>query len=438
MAPARKPETLIIGAGISGLATARALAESGHRVTILEARNRIGGRIFTQRSGNEVIELGAEFVHGKPPELLSLIREARLKTYELDGAQLCHNNGKLITCDTSIDDDLSILDNLENWTRPDITFAQYLDHQRIPKKSRPRIIGYVEGFNAADHRIASVIALGKQQKAEDAIDGDTLLRLSNGYDELPSFLAEKVRNAGGRIHLRTIVNRIVWHAGSVHIHTTINGRAKIFTAPRAVITLPLGVLQSNAVAWSRPPADILTQAARLQMGQVCRLTLECRTRFWATLKNQPFAARRKSLSFLFSSTTLPRTWWTPHPRRSNTITAWAGGPTAAPLINLTAPQLQSLAAEQLAEIFSLDPSFVAGQILVIHTHNWQQDPFTRGAYSYVPVNAFDAIAKLTAPVESTLFFAGEHTDTTGHWGTVHGALSSAHRVAAQVLTTTAD
>ena len=436
MARARKPETLIIGAGISGLATARSLAEAGHRVTVLEARNRIGGRIFTTRSGSEVIEFGAEFVHGKPPELLALLSEAKLKTYELRGAQLCHNAGQLTSCDTSIDDDLSILSNLESWSRPDITFAEYLDRKRVPKKDRGRIIGYVEGFNAADHRIAGVAALGKQQKAEDAIDGDTLLRLRNGYDQLPAFLAEKIRHTGGKILFDTIVNRIVWRPGSVHIHTNSKGRLKVFTAPRSVITLPLGVLQSSSIAWSRLPADILTQAARLQMGQVCRLTLECRARFWGTLRSQPFAAQRKKLSFLFSSTTLPRTWWTPHPRRSNTITAWAGGPTATPLLALTPEQLQSLAAEQLAEIFSLNPTFVAQQIVATHTHNWQQDPFTRGAYTYIPVDALDAVAKLTAPVESTLFFAGEHTDTTGHWGTVHGALRSAHRVAAQILSTT--
>jgi monoamine oxidase len=75
------------------------------------------------------------------------------------------------------------------------------------------------------------------------------------------------------------------------------------------------------------------------------------------------------------------------------------------------------------------------RLLSCHSHDWQSDPFARGAYSYAPAGALDASARLTAPVEGTLFFAGEHTDTEGHWGTVHGALASGLRAAAQILET---
>ena len=84
-----RTDTLIIGAGMAGLTAAQALAEAGQHVLILEARDRIGGRIHTQHVGSEALELGAEFIHGRPPELWALIEEAGLATYERDGAQLC-------------------------------------------------------------------------------------------------------------------------------------------------------------------------------------------------------------------------------------------------------------------------------------------------------------------------------------------------------------
>src|SRR5260370_9989825 len=86
---------LIIGAGMAGLTAARTLAEAGRSVTLLEAGNRVGGRILTLRDNHEIIELGAEFVHGKPPELWSLIEEADLETYELDGSRLSFADGRL-------------------------------------------------------------------------------------------------------------------------------------------------------------------------------------------------------------------------------------------------------------------------------------------------------------------------------------------------------
>jgi hypothetical protein len=68
-----------------------------------------------------------------------------------------------------------------------------------------------------------------------------------------------------------------------------------------------------------------------------------------------------------------------------------------------------------------------------YVHDWQADHFTRGAYSYVPVGALDAVATLAQPVDDTLFLAGEATDSSGHTGTVHGTLATGQRAARQVL-----
>src|SRR5271170_2662785 len=93
-------DIVILGAGIAGLAAARKLAEAGLSVILLEARGRIGGRIFTMRTpaADLPIELGAEFVHGRPPELLNLIEEAGLTFFEREGEFVCYEDGKLGDC----------------------------------------------------------------------------------------------------------------------------------------------------------------------------------------------------------------------------------------------------------------------------------------------------------------------------------------------------
>jgi len=425
-------DVLVLGAGMAGLTAARALAEAGRRVTLLEAGSRLGGRILTVREGNEVIELGAEFVHGRPPELWSLIDEAGLETYEIGGPHLAFEDGKLLSGapeDSDEAEPFAILDHLESRTDPDIPFAEYLAGHPLPDEVRRRAIGYVEGFNAADHRIIGVASLGLQQAAEDSIEGDRAFRIRAGYDRLPAFLGEKFTQAGGRSLLDTLVERIEWNPGHVRVEASLAGQPVVHEAAQAVITLPLGVLQQQAVEFV-PVPDPVREARRLRMGQARRFTLLFRETFW-TAADAP--TQIGDFSFLFAFASMPPVWWTPYPAPGNTITGWVGGPRSDALANLTAAQLGELACETLAPIFSRTPQTLRRLLVGCFTHDWQRDALSFGAYSYVPAGALDACSKMTLPADRTLFFAGEHTDTTGHWGTVHAAIRSGLRAAQQIL-----
>jgi monoamine oxidase len=447
-------DIVIVGGGMAGLSAGRLLAEAGRRVTLLEASGRVGGRILTVREnseyGSEVIELGAEFIHGRPPELWSLIEEAGLETYELTGPRLRYQDGQLHSDssygepeETDEEDEgdaggnpFAVLEALTGYVGPDVSFAEYLErHPGLPEGARAAAIRYVEGFNAADHRVIGVASLAMQQTAEDATEGDRLFRVRAGYDRLPEYLAERFVAAGGRLLLHTLVERVEWNPGHVRVLANRNGEAVRHEAKQAVIALPLGVLAQEAVAFVPTPAPV-REARRLRMGHARRFTLLFRERFWT----QPANAQATAIGdfhFLMSygetPGVAPGVWWTPNPEPSNTLTGWVGGPRSEGLANMTATQLGELACETLAPVFSRPPEFLRTQFLACHTHDWQTDGLAQGAYSYVPAGALDACEKMTIPVDSTLFFAGEHTDTTGHWGTVHAAIRSGLRAGQQVL-----
>jgi monoamine oxidase len=419
-------DVVVIGAGMAGLTAARALGEAGLRVLVVEARNRIGGRILTQHVDGEAIELGAEFIHGRPPELWALIDEVGLETYKRDGAQVCFEDGALANCSDEMDEVFDPLEKLKEFKGPDVSFADYLEREQLPAEERGRIIGYVEGFNAADYREASAAALGAQQNAEDSIGSDQNYGLRGGYDQLPAYLAQQIAAQGGRVVTGAAVKEIRWQQGQVEIATDSGS----FHAPKAIVTLPLGVLQSGAVTITPAPTEVLEAAGKLRMGQARRFTLLFRQRFWEKLPPQPALGE---LSFLFAFAEMPPVWWTPHPEASHAMTGWVGGPRSAVLAGLDAEALGKRACATLSRLFGTEESKLRDLLQGCYTQDWQHDPFSLGAYSYVATGGLDASRRMTMPLEETLFFAGEHTDTTGHWGTVHAAMRSGLRAAAQVL-----
>ncbi|WP_109485923.1 flavin monoamine oxidase family protein [Occallatibacter savannae] len=418
---------LVIGAGMAGLTAARRLAEAGRQVLVLEARDRVGGRIRTIREGDQILELGAEFIHGHPPELWDLIREAGLSTYPIDGTDYCHRDGKLRKCDEQ-SPIFKFLNQLEKWKGPDLAFADYPPLEKLSPEKREEVINYVQSFNAADYRQIGIHSLAVQQHAEDEIQGDEVFRIREGYDRLPQFLAWKAREAGARIELSRPVERIEWRRGRVEVYARDGGELLELTAGKVIIAVPLGVLHQFGVVFD-PVPHALIAAHQLSMGPVRRFTLLFRDRWWAEHDD----LKLSKLSFLFAHDAMPPVWWTAHPWETRTLTGWIGGPRSASFAQCTREQVGDIACQELARIFSLPIDYLRNQLVCCATQDWQTDPYAFGAYSYVPARGLDAVLELATPVENTLYFAGEHTDVTGHWGTVHAAIRSGERAAKQAL-----
>ncbi len=426
-------DVIVLGAGIAGLTAARQLATAGVRVHLVEARDRVGGRIFSQTIGEEVIELGAEFIHGKPPILWNLIKDANLETYELGGKQFCWEHNLLQECDEEFGRDFQWLEALKDWNREDCSFAEYLDLAQVPEASRKRLIGFVEGFNAADHRIIGVAALAKQQAIEDATEGDRMFQVRGGYSQLPEFLAREFARLGGTLSMETRAVAIRWEQGSVAVDCVRNGNKETYRATAVVIALPLGVMQSGALNISPTPARALDLLAKICVGHARRMTLLFRRRFWADFADRARNHGLDALSFLHTAGEIFPVWWTQYPEKSAAMVAWSGGPQADALSTRSQADLERAAMQELAKVFAVGEAQLGEWLIQSAAHDWQQDPLALGSYSYLPAGALQVPETLSEPIASTIFFAGEHTDTTGNWGTVHGAMESGVRAASQVL-----
>ena len=422
---------VIVGAGMAGLSAARQLSTAGLKLAVIEARERIGGRVFTLRDplAPIPIELGSEFVHGEPPELFADMGAAGLTTAQVMGDHLCFRSGSIAPCKEWMDKVFDVLESMSATKGQDRSFQSFIEESDCDDETRARAVSFVEGFNAADRYRVGVHSLVRQQKAGDAINGDRTYRVLDGYDVIPHFLLQTSRPEGVSLHLNTVAEGIEWRRGKVQVavKSRMGPALEPVAAQKAVVTLPLGVLQADTVRFLPEVPGLRGTLDRLAMGKAQRVTLRFREPLWGSRREL------SNMSFLHSSDEWFPTWWTTLPVKAPILTGWAGGPKAARLDGHSESFMLERAIGALAGLFGIDAKTILGLLDAWYTHNWQADPFSLGAYSYVPAGSLPAVEKLTEPIEDTLYFAGEATDTEGHWGTVHGAMATGVRAARQIL-----
>lgn len=437
-------EVLIIGAGAAGLSAARDLAAAGIQVIVIEARDRVGGRIHTFRQGSSVIpvEFGAEFVHGKHPQLLKIIEATGTPMCDVTDRHWYFEKG-LLSNSHDFWNKLTALMDLMNPNEPDCSFGDFLNSlpdDEGTRRAKAVASRYVQGFHAANVDRVGVHGLIKANEAEDEIDGDKSFRVLGGYDTVTQTLREQAEAQGAVIHLNIIVKDLHWGTNTIEAVCLSGEQPQNFTASRAVITLPLGVLQSNpdqlgAVRFIPQLAEHRQAAIRgLAMGHVARIILRFRERFWEDLDLQGdnAGADLSQLGFMHCPEAPIPTWWTLLPIRAPVMVGWVGGPNSEKFIGRSDECLSEQALRSLAQILSVPEKRLRELLVDFHTHDWNSDPFSRGAYAYLPVGGLELQRTLARPLDNTLFFAGEAT-SIGHIGTVHGAIESGQRVAKEVV-----
>jgi monoamine oxidase len=437
---ASEVDVAVIGAGVAGLAALRSLADAGVRACILEARNKIGGRIHTIHDQRlpHAIELGAEFIHGSAPELVELAQQARLVPFTIEGDRWRPRGGKL----TRVNDFWQEMHKVMRYLPEDgedESFAEFLQREpggRSAREARTLCRQFVEGFHAAVPRKISAKALAEGgAPSEEGSEEQRIMRIASGYDGIAKFLA---RGLESQIMMETVVHSIEWEHGGAAISARGNDGTVTIRARAVIVTVPLAVLladngDSGAIEFLPQPPVLEKMHSRLAMGSVQKVIMLFRERWWTEkLSSLPKGSSLENLSFLHGETSDYPIWWTLHPAHLPVIVGWAGGPSAFRLAGKPYEEKRDRAITALAKNLGVSRRRVESQVVDVWTHDWDEDPYTRGAYSYPMVGGATAAREFARSVDGTLWFAGEAADAEGRNGTVTGAVGSGRAAAKAV------
>jgi len=429
-------DIIVIGAGAAGLAAAAALARSGRSVLLLEARDRIGGRIWTRLEPELAapVELGAEFIHGDSPETTQLLREGGSAALDISGEYWSLIDGRLQQrTESPLGKVRAALEAADVLSQPDISLEDFLagaPGRALPEEARAMARAFVSGFDAADPQVVSLHSIAQEWRRGGMLDSSQSRPLG-GYHTAVLALRARLDNSRVRLQLQTVVTAVRWSDRTVEVDGLRLGQPFRATARKAIITVPIGVLKAPAGAPGAigfvPGLDTKEAAlAQLLSGPVLKVILHFRHPFWKELDRGRYA---DAAFFQAPGKAFP-TFWTTLPVRAPLLNAWTGGPSAARLCGLSDDEIVRQAMDCVSAVFG-GGSAVA-ELQAAYVHNWERDAYARGAYSYVAAGGGSAREVLATPLSGTLFFAGEATDTTGEATTVTGALRSGTRAALEV------
>jgi monoamine oxidase len=419
----RTEKIIVVGGGAAGLMTARELLKQGHNVTILEADDRLGGRIHTihDTSFQQPVERGVEFIHGNLPLTIGLLKESGIDYRAVRGAMV-----RIVNDDWKTQDDFTIgweeLMRKMNEIKEDMTVNEFLEKNFSEEKYvelRKSVLRFAQGFDLADPSKASMLAL-REEWMEEA---DEQYRIPGGFDQLVNYLEQECRKAGGLIHTSSTVTKIRWQKNEVTVFTADK---KIYNCNKVIITVSLGLLQADPPVILFEPAinNYLEAAKKIGFGSVVRILLQFKEPFWEE--------KKKNIGFLFVDEPVP-TWWTQLPSSYPLLTGWAGGPQAWQLENKDDEAILELALQSLSDVFKKSVDELRQLLTASLVANWYKDPFAKGAYCYSMVGSTEAQKLFNDPVSNTIFFAGEAFYDGPSPGTVEAALVSAKNVVERII-----
>jgi monoamine oxidase len=289
----------------------------------------------------------------------------------------------------------------------------------------------VQGFDGADPARASAKEILKEWTGGSSADAPTF-RPQRGYGALMDSLMGGLHPQHVCLQLHSIVTEIRWQRGEVKVLYTRHGEFMEARAPRVIVTLPLGVMQLPPLA----PGSVLFSPAlprkqlplsRLIMGPVIKLALCFSKPFWTGIDD----GRHRDVAFFHAPGAPFPTFWSTLPVRSSVLYAWSGGPNAARIVARTTDEVLRPALASVAQLFGKDRNY-RRLLEGVYWHDWQNDPYSCGAYGYAGVNGGAARKQLAEPVEQTVFFAGEAMDEEES-SSVGGALNTGRQAAERVL-----
>jgi len=420
-------DVLVVGAGLAGLAATERLVAQGCNVTLVEARDRIGGRVWTEwdAGSNALIDLGAEWIAESGP-VRDLLKAADEDPVRADG-QRWRVNGALERFDDLPQSNRKIIRRLARLDGPDRSLSDALAECCQDTELRDSVAllrAYVSGFHAADPDRLSTRWLVEVEKEGSAEASP--YRCPSGAGRLVSLLRSRIEGHC-EIHLNTRIRSVRWRRGEVEV---VAGDGNRYHARHLVVTLPLPLWASaheGGIEFSPDLPEKREAARHLAMGNVIKLVMRFQEPVWKDVDGL------SDLLFLHDFDQPFPVWWTTSPLDLPYLTAWAAGPQADRLGTTAQDPLVDLALTSLSHALGRARSDLEQQLRAVHYHDWITDPCSRGAYTYVPVGGSEAHKELARPVERTLHFAGEATCGAGSNATMEGAVESGWRAAQEIL-----
>ncbi|WP_338566724.1 NAD(P)/FAD-dependent oxidoreductase [Microbacterium paraoxydans] len=424
-------DTVIVGAGVAGLTAARLLQDAGRTVVVLEARDRIGGRVHTDRTDG-IVDLGASWIHGVDGSPVAAAAEAfGMRTVEFtvggfqvdsrpiayhgpDGRPLSAEETRAFAADVHAVD--AVLPDIIAASRPTASYRDVTDEalsrQGWSAERTQRVREYLE-HRAEEQYGAWIEDLAAHGLDDDAIEGDEVV-FPDGYGVLPERLAE-----GLDIRLEHLVTRVDWSDDGVWVRTSHGD----FSGDTTVITVPVGVLQAGTMEIVPPLPPVNAEAlGRLRMNAFEKVFLRFPTRFW---EDGVYALRQQGPEALWWHSWYDLTALHDEPL----LLTFAAGPAAAATRDWSDAEVQASIMAQLRRLYGdgiPDP-------IGMRRTAWQDDPFAHGSYAYMTVGSTTADHDdLATPVGGVLHLAGEATWTDDP-ATVPAALFSGHRAAERIL-----
>lgn len=415
-------DVIIVGAGASGIACAQQLSLSGTNFKILEARPRLGGRIYShvEPGMSTGIELGAEYIHGAPQRMLELFRRLHLPFYDVNDEHYFLKNNKLIKIPDYWEKMKNILDKLSTASKTDRSLEEFIRRQHLTSEMKKNFVTYVEGFHAADLRLIGEKGLASTKSSkDDSLNGSELFRPLYRYDQIFAKMADW-HIEHNRLHLSTVVKKINWKKNEVTL-TCLEGPAQVtknYSCKKLILSLPIAVLQSDSIEWNKWPKDLRESLFSINMGHVQKIVFRFHERFWEDLSESKQSYFHAGPEFYFP------TWWNHQPLRTPYLMAWQGGPKALQMSNWSDEEKVHTAIQTLSRITQKSFNFINSQIESWFSHNWSTDPFSRGAYSYIALDGLKKAKRLKKPFDDTIYIIGEGTAVDSSRATVHGAFES--------------
>jgi monoamine oxidase len=415
---------VVIGAGAAGLMAARELARAGKRVTILDARDRCGGRIHPLPAAEfgYPAEGGAEFIHGEAPVTYRLLGEAGLSSRPVAGARWTVKNG-VFSSDEAPDPQTATLYQVLAKLTSDISVATLLETYFAGPEFvslRHSVLRLVRGYDAADPDRASVLALRDEWMHEGR---SRQARIDGGYGALIDALAADCRNHGANIHFETVVAVIEATEQGARVRSS-NGATH--DGDVAILSVPLPCLQNIGLPLGL--RDKAAAATDIGFGNVIKLLTRFKSRWWMRLEGRELS----DLLFLLSEETVP-VWWTQHPAEHPVLTGWLAGPATEGFARLDENELIETGLASLTAIFGLAPGQLRQDLVAARAINWAHDPFARGAYSYATLPTRRAQSELARWDGGAVLFSGEALYQGPDMGTVEAALASGLQTARTIL-----